>query len=184
MSEEHSSPAAGSGGTRRSPEQAQEDSVTEPNVAAEERQRDDAGRGPAAERAGWATQARLFGGVGAFVVLIGVVYWFVSYETAGTTLLALTAVLALMTAAYVGWPRKGQSGGDGGGADGGHASEPGHDPHDGVWFPEASIWPLAIAAGMVLVGNGLLLGRWLLIPAGVFLAWALAGMIRQGRHRI
>ena len=37
---------------------------------------------------------------------------------------------------------------------------------------------------VALVGNGLLLGRWMLIPAGVFLAWALSGMIRQGRRRI
>ncbi len=164
--------------TGRGPGGVHDEGATEPVVRAEERQRDDAGRSPEAAHAGWGTQARLFGGVAAFVALIGLVYWFVSYETAGTTLLALTAGLALMTALYVGWPRRGgQAHADA------PAPEPGHDPHDGVWFPAASIWPFAIGAGMVLVGNGLLLGRWLLIPAGVFLAWALAGMIRQGRHR-
>lgn len=172
---------------RASPSADRDEEATEDEVADEERQRDDAGRGPEAEHAGWSTQARLFGAVGAFVTLIGVVYWFVSYETAGTTLLALTAVLALMTAAYVGWPRRARSGddgaGDGGGADGGHALEPGHDPHDGVWFPQASVWPLAVGAGMVLVGNGLLIGVWLLLPAAIFLAWAVGGMVRQGRHR-
>lgn len=178
---------------RASPAADAHEDATEDEVADEERQRDDAGRGSDAAHAGWRTQARLFGAVSAFVALIGTVYWFVSYETAGTTFLALTAVLALMTAAYVGWPRTapaGDGGGvgdhpsDGGGADGGHALEPGHDPHDGVWFPQASIWPLAIGAGMVLVGNGLLIGVWLLLPAAIFLAWAVAGMVRQGRHRI
>lgn len=160
-----------------------QEAVTAPTVAEEESDRDDAGRGDDAAHAGWATQARLFGAVGAFVAFIGVVYWFVSYESAGSTMLALTAVLALMTAAYVGWPRRAIPHGDGG-LDGGHGLEPGHDPHDGVWFPEASIWPFAIGGSMVLVGNGLLLGRWLLIPASVLLAWSLAGMIRQGRRRL
>jgi hypothetical protein len=127
------------------------------------------------------------GGVSLFVAVIAVVYWFISYEHAGSTFLALTAAMALMTAAYVGWPRKGHhpSGdGDGHGDGGGQQLEPGHDPHDGVWFPEASIWPFAIGAGMVAVGNGLLLGRRFLLPSAVFLLWALAGMIRQGRHRV
>lgn len=162
------------GGTHGSVE---EEAATRPVVAAEEAARDDAGRDLEPD-GGWRTQAALFGGVGAFVVLIGAVYWFVAYEWAGATLLALTAALALMTAAYLGWPRRGRPPLD----DGHH--EPGHDPHDGVWFPEASVWPFAIGAGMVLVGNGLLLGRWLLVPASVLLVWSLAGMIRQGRHRI
>ena len=158
------------------------EAVTEPEVAEEEVERDDAGRSEAAARSGWHTQARLFGGVGVFIVGIALLYWFVSYEPAGSTMLALAAVLALTTAAYVAWPRRAADGH--GGDDGGHELEPGHDPHDGVWFPQASIWPFAIAAGMALIANGLLLGRWLVIPAVVFLAWALAGMIRQGRHRI
>ncbi|HYI60252.1 MAG TPA: cytochrome c oxidase subunit 4 [Acidimicrobiales bacterium] len=162
-----------------------DEAVTAPNVAEEEGQRDDAGRSEGAAHAGWATQARLFGTVGAFIVAIAVLYWFVSYEHAGATLLALAAVVALMTAAYVAWPRGGHAA-EGGGEDGGRrdAHQPGHDPHDGVWFPEASIWPFAVGAAMALVVNGLLLGRWLVIPAGVFLAWAVAGLIRQGRHRI
>lgn len=159
-------------------EDAAEDLV-EPNVAEEESERDDAGRSEAAAHAGWTLQAKLFGGVGGFIVAIALLYWFVSYEHAGSTLLALAAVLALMTAAYVAWPRKGREP-----HDDDHQPEPGHDPHDGVWFPQASIWPFAIAAGMALIANGLLLGRWLVIPAAVFLAWSIAGLIRQGRHRI
>lgn len=152
--------------------------ATEDVVAREEAERDDAGRGADddVDTAGWRLQTRIFGGVAAFIGLIGVIYWFVSYEHAGSTFLILTAAMTLITGAYVGFPRKAiPDTGD---------HEPGHDPHDGVWFPEASIWPFAIGAGMVLVANGLLLGIWLLIPAAAFLAWALAGMIRQGRHRV
>lgn len=150
------------------------EAATGPSVRDEERQRDDAGRG---DHAGWGTQARMFGGIGVFVAVIGAVYWSMSHEPAGTTFLGLTSAMSFLAAGYIGWPRGRRPAGEH------EPAEPGHDPHDGVWFPEASIWPLAIGVGVVLVANGLLLGRWLLIPAGVFLLWALAGMIRQGRHR-
>lgn len=158
------------------------EAVMAPVVAPDDARGDDAARAPVGEgdHSGWGTQARMFCAIGAFMALIGAVYWFMSYEWAGTVLLGLTASMALGTGLYLGWPRRGRGGLD---PQGGPPLEPGHDPHDGVWFPEASIWPLAIGAGMVLVGNGLLLGRWLLIPAGVFLAWSIAGMIRQGRRR-
>jgi hypothetical protein len=155
--------------------------VTEPVVAEEESERDDAGRdADEPGSAGWRLQAQIFGTVGVFIALIGVIYWIVSAEHVGTTLLALTATMALLTAVYVGYPRKSHPLGPGEPVE----HEPGHDPHDGVWFPEASIWPFAIGGGMVLVANGLLLGLWLLLPAAIFLLWALAGMIRQGRERI
>jgi hypothetical protein len=155
--------------------------VTAPVVAEEETERDDAGRSSAAGDTGWGTQAVMFCGIGGFIGFIGIVYWFVSYEWAGTVFLGLTATMAIGSGLYLGWPRGDEDGPE---PAGGQRLEPGHDPHDGVWFPEASIWPLAIGAGMVLVGNGLLLGRWLLIPSAVFLAWSLAGMVRQGRRRL
>lgn len=159
------------------------ESTTAPVVEAEEDERryDDAGReADEPGTAGWRLQAKIFGGIAVFIAVIGAIYWFVSYEHAGSTFLALTAAMALMTAVYVGWPRKAHDSDDAAHEE----HEPGHDPHDGVWFPEASIWPFAIGAGMVAVGNGLLLGRWFLIPSAVFLVWAIAGMIRQGRHRV
>ncbi len=160
---------------------AAREAVTAPTVAEEEAQRDDAGRAldGDGDHSGWGTQAVIFCAIGGFMALIGVIYWFMSYEWTGSVLLWLTATMAIGSGLFLGWPR----GGDGG-RPAGPPPEPGHDPHDGVWFPEASIWPFAIGAGMVLVGNGLLLGRWLLIPSAVFLAWSLAGMVRQGRRRL
>ena len=160
---------------------AAREAVTAPAVAEEEAQRDDAGRDldDDGDHSGWGTQAVMFCAIGAFMALIGIVYWFMSYEWTGSVLLLLTATMAIGSGLFLGWPRGGDAG-----RPSGPPPEPGHDPHDGVWFPEASIWPFAIGAGMVLVGNGLLLGRWLLIPSAVFLAWSLAGMIRQGRRRL
>lgn len=157
----------------------EEEAKTEDVVAREEAERDDAGRGSTGsdDTEAWQLQAKIFGGVAAFMVLIATVYWFISYEAAGTTFLAVAACMTGLPALYLAWPR------NRGGGPLPHRAEPGHDPHDGVWFPEASIWPLAIGASMALFANGLLLGRWLWIPAVVLLAWSIAGMIRQGRHR-
>lgn len=161
-------------------------------VAEEEGKRDDAGRRDTS--IGWEVQARIFAVLALFVLAMSLGYGLLSQEWAGTTLLALTSVMAFLTAAYIGWMPRGQrrlvatardgSEPGGEGAAVGDLPEPGHDPHDGVWFPTASIWPFAVAIGMTLVGNGLLLGRWMLLPASVFLGWALVGMIRQGRRRI
>ena len=159
------------------------EAATEGAVAEEEAEREDAGREGALAHGGWRLQSQIFGGLALFIALIGTIYWFMSYETAGTTFLAVTSIMAAIISAFLGWHRPGQEGEDGG-TDGGHELEPGHDPHDGVWFPEASIWPFAVGGSMVLVGNGFLLGRWMLIPALVLLVWSLAGLIRQGRHRI
>jgi hypothetical protein len=160
------------------------EAVTAPTVAREEAERDDAGRSldVDGDHSGWSTQAVMFCSIGAFMALIGVVYWFMSYEWTGSVLLWLTSAMAIGSGVYLGWPRG--RGAGAGAAPVGPPPEPGHDPHDGVWFPEASVWPFAIGAGMVLVANGLLLGRWLFIPAVVFLAWSLAGMVRQGRRRL
>ncbi|MGI8939855.1 MAG: aa3-type cytochrome oxidase subunit IV [Iamia sp.] len=142
---------------------------------------EEAGRGLADEDDGldsWALQARIFGGIAVFMLVIATIYWFMSYEPAGTTFLVVAAGMTGVPALYLAWPR-----GPKGEPMPPHI-EPGHDPHDGVWFPEASIWPFAIGGAMVLVANGFLLGRWMLIPSAVLLVWAIVGMIRQGRHRL
>ena len=160
---------------------AEDEGRTAGAVAVEEAHRDDAGRGSGDDQDpdSWGLQAKIFGAIAVFMVVIAVVYWFMSYEAAGTTFLAVSALMTGVPALYLGWPR---NRGDRATPQVHH--EPGHDPHDGVWFPDASIWPLAIGVSMALVGNGFLLGRWLLAPALVLLAWSIGGMIRQGRHRL
>lgn len=161
---------------------AEEEGKTLGAVAAEEASRDDAGRGSVEgdDPDAWRLQSKIFGGIAVFMVVIATVYWFMSYEAAGTTFLLVAAGMTGLPAIYLGWPR---SRGKGPARPHVH-QQPGLDPHDGVWFPDASIWPLAIGVSMALVGNGFLLGRWLLAPALVLLVWSIGGMIRQGRHRL
>ena len=46
-------------------------------------------------------QARIFLGISTFMALIGIVYWFASYEPAGTTMLGLSSALAAVCGVYL-----------------------------------------------------------------------------------
>ena len=121
---------------------------------------------------GFGMQARLFSFVGIFFTVVSLGYGFWTREWAGTTMLALSSGLAFTVGAYVGWNQTAVA-----------APAVEHDLGEEPWFPAASGWPFAVAVGMVLVGNGLLLGLWMLLPASAFLAFGLAGFIRQSRLR-
>lgn len=130
---------------------------------------DDSGRSD--EDPGFALQARIFALIGVFLTGLSIFYGILTREWAGATMLALSSGLAFTTGGYIGWWRRAP------GAEGGEAAE--EEP----WFPSASIWPVTIALGAVLVANGLLLGAWLLLPAVAFLTYAIGGFVLQGRHR-
>lgn len=108
-------------------------------------------------------ESAILGGVAAFLVVAATVYWFWSYEDAGTVLLALGAAFAAMVALYLrresrrlpasGGPEEGDLG----------------------WFPTASIWPLGTGGGAVLVGLGLVFGVWLTLIGAALLAASVLG---------
>jgi hypothetical protein len=138
-------------------------------------ERDDAGRTD--DDPGFVFQARMFTGIGVFMFVISIVYGFISKEAAGITMLVLAGGLATLTAAYIGVhePRADLSVDD--------AIEAGTAGDEEPWFPHASVWPFTVGLGAFLVGNGLLLGLWLVLPAAVVLGGAIIGFTRQSRQR-
>jgi hypothetical protein len=136
-------------------------------------QRDDAGRTD--EDAGFATQARIFALIALWMSAASLLYGVLTHEWAGTTMLAVSGLLVFTIAGYVGWkgPAPGTPVDEG---------EPPDEP-DEPWFPVSSGWPIVLALGLVLLGNGLLLGLWLLAPAAAVTAFALAGFVAQSRAR-
>lgn len=115
----------------------------------------------------------------AFVAVLGAVYWFVSYEDAGTTLLALAAGLALFFGAYLfvqdhKRPRPAQPPAQPRGSGG--------VPRD-HYLPEASVWPFGIGFGLFLAANGLILGLAWTLPGAVLVATSVGGFVLQSRHR-
>jgi uncharacterized membrane protein YfcA len=116
-------------------------------------------------------QWRIFLGIAAFVAVMAAIYWFVAYEDAGTTLLALASGLALMFGGYLFvQDRKA----------GPAAVSPEPDEH---YLPQSSLWPLGIGVGVFLAFNGLILGLPWTVPGVVLVATSVGGFVLQSRRR-
>ncbi len=147
-------------------------------------------------------ELRFFLRIAVYLVVIGTIYWFVSYEVAGTVLLLFGAVGTgfFVVAARVSFqpkspedliPRPPRTGlkrmtgvlGRYFAFDGQHA--PGGEPTEAPLaleeegFPESSIWPLGAALAALLLGLGLVFGPWLWIPGLVLGASSMWGWITQ-----
>ena len=116
------------------------------------------------ERFGW----KMFIGIASFMAVIGVVYWFASYEPAGTTMLGLASSLAAVCGVYLQVQSEHE-------ATEGHAQE--------HYLPHSSVWPFGIGVGALLAVNGLIVGLGYAIPGLVVLAIAVVGLVSQSRRR-
>ena len=122
-------------------------------------------------------EAFAFLSVAAMSAVLGAIYWFTSYEPAGTTLLGFTVVLGLLPGIYLlrgsrqMAPRP--------------SDRPDADPDDGAGpigsFPEASVWPFVLAAGAALAGIGLVFGLWSSLPGLVLLTLGFVGATLESR---
>jgi hypothetical protein len=119
-----------------------------------------------------AEEVRFFLRTAIYTLLITGIYWFVSYEEAGTVLFAFVAVSALIfiavtlllspkarpsslsPKALIGFYDRPQD------------EEGGPLEVDEDEFPVASAWPLLAAAAACLVGLGAIFGPWLWVPGG------------------
>jgi hypothetical protein len=104
-------------------------------------------------------------GVSLFIVGLGIIYWFTSYEPSGTVLLCAAIGLAVIPGLFL--LRHAPS------------SDISSD-HVGL-FPESSVWPLVLALGAVGSGIGLVFGLWTALPGVVLLGVGLVGGILQSR---
>lgn len=125
-----------------------------------------------------AEEVRFYLRVALFTTLIATVYWFVSYEEAGTLLLAgivaSAVIFIVLIAGGVAGSRRGPKTAAGIlGFEETDRDDPlalGEDT-----FPTSTVWPLVASVAAVLVTVGLVYGPWLWIPgAGLSLActWA------------
>ena len=126
------------------------------------------------------TEARIFLGIGAFLVLASVLYGVTSEEWAGTTMLLLAGSFGLATGGYltVAAARTPAVADEGAPADEGQGPDLGD-----AYLPHASVWPFALGLGAVVVANGFALGLWALVPGVILTTLALVGYARQSRRR-
>lgn len=126
------------------------------------------------------TLERTFVVVAGYLVAIAIVYWFLTYERAGTLLLLGTAAMLALLAWYV--VRRG-----------GTATEPpapeddpDAEPRDAAGtpvgsFPFSSVWPIVFVVGVVIAVLGALYTA-VLLPMGLVLGGlAVLGLMRESR---
>jgi hypothetical protein len=130
-------------------------------------------RPPADDRA---VPWRVFLAVGAFVLLMGGIYWGTAYEEGGTVMLILAAVLSLWIGGYL-WLRTREPAAERPAAGAGAGAE------GAGYLPHASVWPFVIGVGAATVANGLVLGMWLIVPGAALMALGIGGFARQTRRR-
>ncbi len=119
---------------------------------------------------------RVFLAVGAFVLVVGAIYWGTAYEESGTVMLIVAGLLSLWISAYL-WLRARTPSIE---EDAVAAERPGEVVH---YLPHASVWPFAIGLGAATLGNGLVLGMWLIVPGGLLMVLGIVGFVRQTRRR-
>lgn len=121
---------------------------------------------------------KVFLALGSFLLVIGAVYWFITYEDAGSVLLVGSALMAAIVGGYL--ARAGI------GAEPAASDRRDGDPRDLAGtsvgsFPFSSVWPVVFALGSLLVGMGLIYAL-ILLPVGVVVtAIAVLGLMRESR---
>jgi Cytochrome c oxidase subunit IV len=119
----------------------------------------------------------VFGFVAVFMAVLGIIYWFTSYEPTGTVLLALASGIGAIPGAFFLW--------HGTRMDARPEDRPDADPEDGAGvvgqFLESSVWPFVLAGGAALAGVGLVFGLWASLPGVALLTIAFVGASLESR---
>ena len=114
---------------------------------------------------------KLFAGAAGFFTLTGTLYWFVSYEQAGTVMLALAVAGLLMVAGWLLlWSRR-----VGTRPEDDPEASPGDAAEDIGYFPSSSIWPFVIACGAIVMAVALVFGVWLGLTGAVVVLVGIIG---------
>jgi hypothetical protein len=113
-----------------------------------------------------------------FGAISGTIYWFITYEPAGTLLLWSFSLMPLIVAGYLFI--------QGGARERWLEDDPDASPDRAAGqevgtFPAASVWPLVLVLGSIAVGASLIYGL-LLLPVGLGVtALAVLGLMRESR---
>lgn len=118
------------------------------------------------------TEWRLFAGAGGFFALTGAIYWFVSYEHAGSTMLGLAVAAVLMVAGWL-WFQSRRL--DGPRPEDRVDAEPSDGAADVGYFPGSSIWPFVVGWAGVAIANAFVFGPWLGLAGGLLLVVGVIG---------
>ena len=118
---------------------------------------------------------RLFAGAAVFFTVTTAIYWFVSYEDAGTTMLGASVPAFLLVGLWLWFQhrRHGARPEDKGDASPADAAE------DVGYFPSSSAWPFVLSAGAVVLANGMVFGPPIAVLGALLMVAGVFGYVRE-----
>lgn len=118
-------------------------------------------------------EGRLFSVVFVFLLIVTIVYWFLSYEPAGTTALALATLLSLLLGFYLTYTGRR--------IDPRPEDDSQADVADGAgevgFFSPHSWWPITVAGAAAVTSLGGVFGWWLFGMGAILLLMAIMGFV-------
>jgi len=131
---------------------------------------------------GYRVEALVFLGTALFFAIILGVYWFTSYEHAGSVMLFMTVFLGIVPGSYLfwwGWSR-------GGNMPARPEDSDEAELEDGAGtvgaFPSSSIWPFCMGISAAVVCLALVFGAWLGVLGGAGVVATLIGYTLETRR--
>jgi hypothetical protein len=124
------------------------------------------------------TATKFLVGLSVFGMVLGTVYWLVTYEWTGAVLLWFFSATPLIIALFA--LRHGSM----------RIERPEDDPaatpdaaagEDLGTFPMATVWPLFLVLGFIVIGASLIYGLIMLFVGVPLVAWAVIGFMRESR---
>jgi hypothetical protein len=147
----------------------------------------DADADPALEpTSGLPTEATLFFGLGGFTFVIGLIYAVTTsmvgdFEAAGTAALWGVSAFAATFGTFL-WRAVERIQGDFEALEEAHAAgDPAAD--EVLYLPTTSVWPFGVALGMALIGAGIPMGFWVMVPGVAIFGYSILGFAHQTRTR-
>ena len=125
------------------------------------------------------TQFKFLLGAGGFGVVIGIVYWYFGYESAGFLMLSFMGLATAFWGGYILFRTRGQRRPfteDDPEAD--HATQAGETIG---WFSSGSIWPLVMGIGAAIAVEGFIYGMWMFFFGMILFTWAVVGLMMESR---
>jgi cytochrome c oxidase subunit IV len=123
-------------------------------------------------------ESRFLVGVAAFFTAVAILYWFTSYEDAGSVMLVFSALLGFLPGTYLLWwsrrmtPRP---------EDRDEATIAEGEGNIGA-FPDNSIWPLVLGGGIASIALALVFGVWSAVLGGALVVSAVMGVVLESRR--
>jgi hypothetical protein len=116
--------------------------------------------------------------LGVFFGIVGLVYWFWSYEDAGTAMLVGTCTLGFLPGSYYFyWHRR-----MGARVEDREDASIAEGAGEINSFPGTSIWPFVLGMGAFLTVVSLVFGIWLIFPGISLILTALVGVTAESRR--